>query len=91
MFWGVDISLQCRLLLLCELDKSINKEPTMNTEQAILVEIKNVYGIEKIYPVCERAELFARMTGCKTLTEATIHYIKKLGYAVNVQTGRTSL
>ncbi len=59
--------------------------------QSITVVIKSVYGVDKIYPVCEKAEFFAEITGCKTLTEATISYIKKLGYAVNVQTGRTSL
>ncbi len=51
----------------------------------ILVTIKQVYGEDKIYPACEKAEVFARMTGCKTLTARTIDYIKQLGYTVNVQ------
>lgn len=48
----------------------------------ITVQLKNVYGVEKIYPICEKATLFAAMTGCKTLTSETINYIKKLGYKV---------
>lgn len=51
----------------------------------ITVEIKNIYGTDKIYPVCEKAELFAAMTGCKTLTNAAINYIKQLGYTINLK------
>lgn len=51
----------------------------------ITVQIKRVYGEDKIYPVCDKALVFAKLTGNKTLTFAAIEGIKKLGYVVNVQ------
>lgn len=52
----------------------------MNT---ITVEIKNVFGNERIYPVCPQAKLFARLAGHKTLTRDTIDLIKKMGYSIS--------
>jgi hypothetical protein len=58
----------------------------------ILVQIKNVYGQEKVYPICDQAKTFARLVGQQTLTDLNIRYIKQLGYAVNVvQNQRTTL
>ena len=51
---------------------------------AITVQIKNVYGTETIYPVCEKAKLFAALAGTKTLTLQAIAQIKLLGYSINV-------
>ncbi len=50
----------------------------------ITVRIKNVYGNETIYPVCEKAEIFARLAGTKTLSRCAIERIKALGYSVLV-------
>lgn len=50
----------------------------------IQVKIKNVYGNEKIYPVCKKAEIFASLVGQTTLTPRDISYIKMLGYEVKV-------
>jgi hypothetical protein len=51
----------------------------MNTIQ---VQVKNVYGNELIYPICEKAHTFAALIGCKTLTWHAIQNIKKLGYSI---------
>lgn len=51
----------------------------------ITVQIKTVYGLDKIYPICEKAKLFAELSNCRTLTDAAIKHIKKLGYGINVQ------
>ena len=51
----------------------------------ITVKIKQNYGIERIYPVCERAIWLAALTGTKTFTKEHIEIIKKLGYTVEVQ------
>ena len=56
------------------------------SDLSILVEIKPIYGDERIYPVCDKAKAFAALTGCKTLTRVAIGHIKSLGYIVNVQT-----
>ena len=50
----------------------------------IIVQIKNVYGEEKIYPVCDKAQAFAAIAGTRTLTLQTIKQVKKLGYRVEV-------
>lgn len=50
----------------------------------ITIQIKNVYGVEKIYPVCESAKTFCAMLNQKTLTDMDIRYIKELGYGISV-------
>ena len=50
----------------------------------IQVEIKNVYGIELIYPICSSAKTFADIANTKTLTFETIQLIKKLGYTIEI-------
>jgi len=51
----------------------------------ITVQIKNVYGNETVYPVCEKAKTFAALAGHKTLTRHAIAMIKALGYTITVQ------
>lgn len=51
----------------------------------ITVEVKNVYGIETVYPACEQAELFAKIAGTRTLTRHALRDIKALGYQVEVK------
>ena len=46
----------------------------------LVVSKKNVYGIERVYPVCNKAKLFASISGNKTLLPEVIEQIKKLGY-----------
>ena len=53
----------------------------------IIIQIKNVYGNETVYPICERAKLFARIAGTRTLTSATLRDVKALGYEIRVSTG----
>jgi hypothetical protein len=54
----------------------------------IIVRIKNVYGKDLIYPVCEKAKAFATIQGGKTLTNRTINtLINELGYDLRLSTG----
>ena len=46
----------------------------------LIVEKKNVYGVERVYPICNKAKLFARISGNKTLLEEDRKLIKQLGY-----------
>jgi len=48
--------------------------------------IKNVYGVERIYPVNETAKKITSLTRKKTLDRDEIEVIKKLGYQVEVIT-----
>ena len=51
----------------------------------LIVKRKNVYGNELIYPICNKAKLFARISGNKTLLEVDINLIKKLGYSLKTE------
>ena len=48
------------------------------------VTIKNHYGKDFIYPHCKQSEVFAILTGKKTLTENDVHWIKTLGYTFKI-------
>jgi hypothetical protein len=48
----------------------------------ITVEVKTVYGEERIYPVCENARIFAALVKQTTLTRHNLAHIKQLGYAI---------
>jgi hypothetical protein len=51
----------------------------------IIVEIKNVYGVEQVYPVCNKAKLFASIAGTKTLTYKVLADVAVLGYKVTLK------
>ena len=51
----------------------------------LIVEKKNVYGVERVYPVCNKAKLFARISGNKTLLEEDRKLIKQLGYTFSTK------
>lgn len=50
--------------------------------QTILVEVREVYGTQHVYPVCEKAKFFCQLTGKKTLTHAMLCVIEANGYAI---------
>ena len=53
-------------------------------EHFIQVRVMDVYGKRVVYPVCEKAKVFASIAGTKTMTETTLRCIRKLGYEINV-------
>lgn len=52
----------------------------------IQVKIKNVYGVERIYPVNDNAKLLTTLLKKKTIDRDEIEVIKKLGYQIEVLT-----
>lgn len=50
----------------------------------IQVQIKDVYGTPKAYPVCDKAKLFAKLAGTATLTHDARQIIMALGYNIEV-------
>jgi hypothetical protein len=52
----------------------------------LIVEVKNIYGREMVYPVCETSKLFAYLSGNRTLTPESIAIIKELGYTFTTTT-----
>lgn len=53
--------------------------------KTLKVQIKNNYGQEAIYPLCDDAKRFARLAGTTTLTRDAVQIIKALGYKFEVQ------
>ena len=47
--------------------------------KSITVKIVNVYGNERIYPVCDIAHSFSFIANTKTLSRADIKHIKDIG------------
>jgi hypothetical protein len=56
-----------------------------NQNNTIMVEIKDVYGQPKVYPVCMEAKIFAEIAGTTTLLPRDIQRIQMLGYEVKVK------
>ena len=52
---------------------------------AIKVEPRTVYGETRIYPKCEKSQIFADMLGQSTLTPRNIQAIIRLGYTVSAE------
>ena len=50
----------------------------------IQVSIRTIFGNEKIYPICDKAKVFAKIVKQKTLTKEDIQKIKMLGVKVEV-------
>ena len=50
----------------------------------IQIEMKEVYGETKVYPVCPKAKLFAKIANTKTLTRETLENIERLGYQLEL-------
>ena len=54
----------------------------------LIVEERNVYGNELIYPVCELSKELTELTGNKTITEDTKRKLEELGHTLVVE-GKT--
>ena len=52
----------------------------------LTIEIKNVYGNNLIYPICDNAKIFTRLMGKKTFQNYELKEIEKLGYKIKVKT-----
>lgn len=50
----------------------------------IQVSIKQIYGVERIYPINDKAIFLTQLTNKKTLDSKDIELIKKLGYQIEV-------
>ena len=59
---------------------SEEKSNVLTIDRRLVVKKKSVCGTERIYPVCEKSILFARLCGQKTLDKSAIVLIRQLGY-----------
>ena len=51
----------------------------------ITVEIKSVYGVERIYAVCNNAKLITKLKQSKTLNKDDISILRELGYQIETK------
>jgi hypothetical protein len=51
----------------------------------IVVKIKEVYGVKRVYIVSEHAPLIKALTGRETLTDFDIETLKALGFSFEVE------
>ena len=54
----------------------------MTPTKEITVQTRDVYGTEKVYPICDDALRFAAIAGTTTLTERVLKRIEALGYTI---------
>jgi len=54
-------------------------------KREVVVQLKNVYGNDLIYPVCGNAKKFSALVGKKTFSRTEIAWIKDLGFEVRVE------
>jgi len=51
----------------------------------LTVEIKSVYGVERIYAVCNNAKLITKLKNSKTLSKEDISILRELGYRIETK------
>ena len=51
----------------------------------LIVEIKNIYGVERIYAVCNNAKLITKLKQSKTLNKEDISILRELGYTIETK------
>ena len=51
----------------------------------ITVEIKSVYGVERIYAVCNNAKLITKLKQSKTLSKDDISILRELVYTIQTK------
>ena len=54
----------------------------MPVDRQVHIKVREVYGMERIYPVCANAMLFAEMTRRRCLTRQDLGSISELGFSV---------
>ena len=74
----------CILLTVLEINLIQTESRHMNDNKNLIVRKTNVYGVERIYPVCLTSQLVARLIRQKTLDTASISILKRLGYTFEV-------
>jgi hypothetical protein len=60
-------------------------EMTYNISEFVVhVRVMDVYGRRVVYPVCDKAKVFASIAGTTSLTDTTLRCMRKLGYVLHV-------
>ena len=70
----------CILVTVLEINLIQTESRHMNDNKNLIVRKTNVYGVERIYPVCLTSQLVARLIRQKTFDRESIRILKRLGY-----------
>ena len=46
----------------------------------LIIELKTVYGNDRVYPICNKAKKLCELTNQKTFSKFAIQKLKELGY-----------
>ena len=58
----------------------MNESRALTIDKRLIVKKKIVWGTERIYPICDKSVIFARLCGQKTLDKAAIVLTRQLRY-----------
>ncbi len=50
----------------------------------ITIEVREVFGKQTIYPICDTSKKLAKLAGTKTLTKEALKIIESLGYEITL-------
>lgn len=56
----------------------------VNEMNLVQVKVRDTYGVKRIYPACDIANILIRLTGQKTFSHENISAIRELGFKVIV-------
>ena len=72
---------------------SINKGIIMNidlnptNDNQLLVEVKKIYGVDRVYPACSKSLALSKLIGKKTFSKQEVNIIREeLGYILKHKT-----
>lgn len=51
----------------------------------ITIKIDKNYGLQTIYPACDKSRLLAKLAGTKTITAHALETIRDLGYEIQLK------
>ncbi len=54
----------------------------------ITVQVRSAFGCDRVYPMDDKAALFARLVNAKTFSREQLLTIKALGYSIHVAAGQ---
>jgi hypothetical protein len=67
------------------IDRIKNAEASSESTRTILIQIRDVYGVSKAYPLNVRAKVLAEIAGTKTLTRAVLELAVLIGFTIKIE------
>ena len=54
----------------------------INMNKEIQIEMRNVFGVDRIYPICHVANALIKLKNGKTFSKNDVNVFRSLGYAI---------